>query len=98
MAKSNKTTALEKYNAPFAVNLRNFMDIHPVTGVKTTRKQLADYLNVRPQTVSCYCMGKSIWLIMLASQTICVMLSLTMPMQTEMKSWHPYAINCGHQN
>ncbi len=60
MAKSKKTTALEKYNAPFSVNLRNFMDIHPLTGVKTTQKQLADYLNVRPQTVSCYCMGESI--------------------------------------
>lgn len=60
MAKSKKTTALEKYNAPFAVNLRNFMDIHPVTGAKTTQKQMADYLGVRPQTVSCYCMGESI--------------------------------------
>jgi len=59
MAKTNKT-AIDAYNAPFAVNLRAFMDKHPQTGEKTTQKQLAEYLGVRPQTVSCYCTGESI--------------------------------------
>ena len=50
----------EKYNARFATTLRDFMAIHPQTGKQTTQKELAEYLGVRPQTVSLYCMGESL--------------------------------------
>lgn len=51
---------VDKYNARFAVTLRDFMEQHPDTGEKTTQKALADYLGVRPQTVSYYCTGESL--------------------------------------
>jgi transcriptional regulator with XRE-family HTH domain len=51
---------VDKRNAPFAMHLRSFMDRHPDTGAKTTQKVLADYLDVRPQTVSYYCTGDSL--------------------------------------
>ena len=50
----------EIYNARFAVTLRDFMNAHPDTGERTTQKNLADYLDVRPQTVSYYCTGESL--------------------------------------
>lgn len=50
----------DKYNARFASTLREFMETHPDTGAKTTQKNLADYLGVRPQTVSYYCTGESL--------------------------------------
>jgi transcriptional regulator with XRE-family HTH domain len=50
----------DKYNALFATSLRDFMECHPDTHEKTTQKALADYLGVRPQTVSCYCTGESL--------------------------------------
>jgi transcriptional regulator with XRE-family HTH domain len=36
------------------------MEAHPDTGERTTQKALADYLDVRPQTVSYYCTGESL--------------------------------------
>ncbi|MDR1002840.1 MAG: helix-turn-helix domain-containing protein [Oscillospiraceae bacterium] len=50
----------EIYYAPFATHFRDFMDSHPNTGEKTTQKAIADYLGVRPQTVSCYATGQSL--------------------------------------
>jgi transcriptional regulator with XRE-family HTH domain len=52
--------SLEIYNARFATTLRAFMNEHPDTGERTTQKTLADYLDVRPQTVSYYCTGESL--------------------------------------
>jgi transcriptional regulator with XRE-family HTH domain len=60
MSKTNDTPQVDKYNALFATSLRAFMDAHPDTGEKTTQKALADYLGVRPQTVSYYCTGESL--------------------------------------
>ena len=60
MSKTNDTPPIDKYNALFATSLRAFMDAHPDTGEKTTQKALADYLGVRPQTVSYYCTGESL--------------------------------------
>lgn len=60
MPKSSGLTPQEKYDAQFATTLRLFMDGHPDTGEKTTQKALADYLDVRPQTVSYYCTGESL--------------------------------------
>ena len=60
MPKTNEMTREEKYDALFATTLRRFMDIHPNTGEKTTQKALAEYLDVRPQTVSYYCTGESL--------------------------------------
>ena len=54
MAKASGTPQ-EQYDALFATTLRAFMDCHPATGVKTTQKALAEYLEVRPQTVAYYC-------------------------------------------
>lgn len=59
MAKTSNASP-DKYNALFATSLRNFMEAHPDTGEKTTQKALADYLGVRPQTVSYYCTGESL--------------------------------------
>ena len=50
----------DKYNARFATTLRAFMEESPKTGEKVTQKELAEYLGVRPQTVSLYCMGESL--------------------------------------
>ena len=59
MAKASGTPQ-EQYDALFATTLRAFMDCHPATGVKTTQKALAEYLEVRPQTVAYYCNGQSL--------------------------------------
>jgi transcriptional regulator with XRE-family HTH domain len=50
----------DKYNAQFATHFRDFCEKHPDTGAKTTQKAIADYLGVRPQTVSCYATGESL--------------------------------------
>ena len=55
-----KTINMDKYNARFATTLREFMQESPKTGGKVTQKELADYLEVRPQTVSLYCTGESL--------------------------------------
>lgn len=60
MAKTTKTPPLDKYNAPLASTLREFMDRHPTTGNRTTQAELASHLGVRPQTVSLYCTGESL--------------------------------------
>lgn len=50
----------ERYNGQLASTLRAFMEHHPETGERTTQKQLADYMGVRPQTVSLYAVGESL--------------------------------------
>ena len=60
MPKSNDSPPMDKYNALFAATLRQFMEEHPDTSEKTTQKNIADYLGVRPQTVSYYCTGESL--------------------------------------
>ena len=50
----------DRYESHFASTLRAFMDRHPVTHEKTTQKQLAEHLGVRPQTVSLYAVGESL--------------------------------------
>ena len=50
----------DRYESHFASTLRAFMDRHPVTREKTTQKQLAEHLGVRPQTVSLYAVGESL--------------------------------------
>jgi transcriptional regulator with XRE-family HTH domain len=60
MANSNKYKSTDEFNAVFATNLRAFMACHPDTGESTTQKALAEYLDVRPQTVSYYCTGDSL--------------------------------------
>ena len=40
--------------------LRRLMARHPHTGKKTTQKELAAYIGVRPQTLSLYACGKSV--------------------------------------
>jgi transcriptional regulator with XRE-family HTH domain len=59
MAKTNNSPP-DKYDALFATHFRDFMEHHPVTNEKSTQKAIADYLGVRPQTVSCYATGESL--------------------------------------
>lgn len=40
--------------------LRRLMSKHPQTGEKTTQKELAQYLGIRPQSLSLYLCGKSL--------------------------------------
>ncbi len=60
MKKTIETVPTERYFARFATTLRDFMMKSPVTGQPVTQKALADYLQVRPQTVSLYCTGESL--------------------------------------
>jgi transcriptional regulator with XRE-family HTH domain len=60
MPKTSKIVPLEKYDALFAMTLRRLMERHPESGVKTTQKELAQYLGTQPQTVSLYCTGESL--------------------------------------
>jgi len=62
MSGTSKTdvNVAERYNAPFAKRIREYMASHPDTGEKTTQAELGKYLKVRPQTVSCYCTGESL--------------------------------------
>ncbi len=52
--------SLDRYNGQFARTLRHFMHESPVTEQPVTQKELANYLGVRPQTVSLYCTGESL--------------------------------------
>lgn len=40
--------------------LRRLMDKHPLTGEKTTQKELAKHIGIRPQTVSLYIGGGTV--------------------------------------
>ena len=60
MRKTINPPSNDKWNALFATTLRDFMEKHPDTGKKTTQKELAQFLGVRPQTVSYYCTGESL--------------------------------------
>ncbi|MEG1297103.1 MAG: helix-turn-helix transcriptional regulator [Niameybacter sp.] len=46
-------------NEIFVSRLRALLYCHPVTGVKTTQQQLAQYLEIRPQTISLYVQGST---------------------------------------
>lgn len=52
MPKTRKGSPIELYESHFAVTLRSLMDER-----KTTQKQLAEYVGIRPQTISLYCSG-----------------------------------------
>lgn len=56
MAKQEKE-AIDKYNAIFPTILRELMSRHPNGGHTTTQKEIAKFLNIRPQTVSLYMKG-----------------------------------------
>ena len=60
MSDTSKPIQEDIYNAPFAKTLRAFMESHPHTGERTTQKALADYMGIRPQAVSLYCIGESL--------------------------------------
>ena len=47
------------YENPFAVTLRWIMNQHPHTGDKTTQKNLAKAIGIRPQTISQYMDGST---------------------------------------
>ncbi len=49
----------DHYNDTFPTILRKLMDDHPLTGDKTTQKELAEFLQIRPQTVSLYTKGET---------------------------------------
>ena len=40
--------------------LRRLMDKHPLTGEKTTQKELAKHIGIRPQAVSLYICGETV--------------------------------------
>lgn len=40
--------------------LRRLLAKHPLTGKKTTQKELAEYVGIRPQTVSQYICGETV--------------------------------------
>lgn len=54
MEKTKKTVSMAEYNSRFAETLRYIMDKHG-----TTQKELADFVGVRPQTLSLYCTGET---------------------------------------
>lgn len=54
MQKSKKTVSMAEFNSRFAETLRYIMDKHG-----TTQKELADFVGVRPQTLSLYCTGET---------------------------------------
>lgn len=47
------------YNGTFPTLLRELLDLHPVTGAKTTLKELAEVIGIRQQTVSLYKNGET---------------------------------------
>lgn len=49
----------DHYNDTFPTILRQLMEDHPMTGEKTTQKELAEFLQIRPQTVSLYTKGET---------------------------------------
>lgn len=60
MPKARKMTFAEMRETPFAVNLRSFLECSPKDGKPVTQRDLAKYIEVRPQTVSLYCTGESL--------------------------------------
>ena len=52
-----KQEVQDKYNATFPTVLRQLMEKHPVTGLPTTQKALAEVIGIRPQTLSLYANG-----------------------------------------
>lgn len=54
MPKTRNGDKIELYNSHFAATLRALMEKHG-----TTQKELADFVGVRPQTLSLYCTGET---------------------------------------
>lgn len=54
MPKTRKGSKIELYNSHFSATLRALMDKNG-----TTQKELADFVGVRPQTLSLYCTGET---------------------------------------
>lgn len=54
MPKTRKGSKIELYNSHFAATLRDLMEKNG-----TTQKELADFVGVRPQTLSLYCSGET---------------------------------------
>ena len=54
MPKTRKGAKIELYNSHFAATLRELMEKNG-----TTQKELADFVGVRPQTLSLYCTGET---------------------------------------
>lgn len=54
MPKTRKGSSIELYNSHFAATLRDLMDRNG-----TTQKELADFVGVRPQTLSLYTTGET---------------------------------------
>lgn len=54
MPKTRKGSPIELYESHFAKTLRNLMDEK-----KATQKELAQYVGIRPQTISLYCSGET---------------------------------------
>lgn len=54
MPKTRKGSKIELYNSHFAATLRALMEKNG-----TTQKELADFVGVRPQTLSLYCTGET---------------------------------------
>lgn len=54
MPKTRKGEKIELYNSHFAATLRALMEKNG-----TTQKELADFVGVRPQTLSLYCTGET---------------------------------------
>ena len=54
MPKTRKGSKIELYHSHFATTLRALMEKNA-----TTQKELADYVGVRPQTLSLYCSGET---------------------------------------
>ena len=52
MATTRKETEIDPYNSHFAATLRELMETRG-----TTQKELAKFVNIRPQTISLYCTG-----------------------------------------
>ncbi len=59
MPKTRKGSSIELYNSHFAATLRDLMMKHPETGLPVTQKELADFVGVRPQTLSLYTTGET---------------------------------------
>ena len=55
-----KSNAQENYNDYVSTTLRELLKSSPKTGKKTTYKTLAEYLNVKQQSVSSWCNGTTI--------------------------------------
>lgn len=54
MSDSSKQPTINRYNSHFAETLRSLMESH-----STTQKELAAFMNIRPQSLSLYCTGET---------------------------------------